>query len=108
MFPLLGFVIGSSTYKQLTDHPGSTAGNSGQSRYVTIEKHNFWVNEQSIFTHMYIARGIYPIPPYAINSFLLLILIAKLGNGRLLESRGTDRGSLTKNFLSNGTEISKS
>jgi hypothetical protein len=61
MFPLLGHLIGEATYDQLLRHPGATAGTSGSSRYVTIDKHNFWVDDKGIFTHMYIARGIYPI-----------------------------------------------
>jgi hypothetical protein len=64
MFPLLGHLIGEATYDQLLRHTGATAGTSGSSRYVTIDKHNFWVDDKGIFTHMYIARGIYPIPKY--------------------------------------------
>eukprot|EP00029_Vermamoeba_vermiformis_P012435 TRINITY_DN7250_c0_g1_i1.p1 TRINITY_DN7250_c0_g1~~TRINITY_DN7250_c0_g1_i1.p1 ORF type:complete len:278 (-),score=34.05 TRINITY_DN7250_c0_g1_i1:13-771(-) len=62
MFPLLGHFIGLATYDELKNHPGATCGSSGQSRYVTIEKHNFWVDDKGLFTHMYIARGIYPLP----------------------------------------------
>ena len=60
----MGFEIGNATYNELLKAKGATANVSGQSRYVTIDKHNFWVEHapSDKFTFMYIVRGIYPIP----------------------------------------------
>jgi hypothetical protein len=64
LFPLLGFEIGNATYAELLKAEGATANASGDSRYVTLQKHNFWVEhgEPGRFTFMYIVRNIYPIP----------------------------------------------
>ena len=64
LFPLMGFEIGNATYAELLKTNGAVANTSGSSRYVTTQRHNFWVEtaEPGKFTFMYIVRNIYPMP----------------------------------------------
>jgi hypothetical protein len=62
LFPLYGVYIGKTTKAQLKAR--SDAKDNGD--YFTLEDINFWMHshpERDVFNGMYIARGIYIIPP---------------------------------------------
>jgi hypothetical protein len=66
LFPLYGVTLGKTTVEQLARlgvRTSSIDKNTGKPyKFYVINETNFWYNDNGIADHMYIARGIYPIP----------------------------------------------
>ena len=66
LFPLYGVTLGKTTVEELARLGEKTISidkNTGAPyRYYVIRATNFWYNGAGIAEHIYIARGIYPIP----------------------------------------------
>ncbi len=66
LFPLYGVTLGKTTVEELARLGEKTISidtdTGAPYRYYVIRGTNFWYNEAGIAEHIYIARGIYPIP----------------------------------------------